>query len=368
MKGYNVDLLWVSIENKKTIFIVRLFFYTSIPSSRMYKQFTLDELTKVNTGFFDHLHSIYTKKHHVFFKAFLKEMMKEGKRLYFFERNKPLFRIQLLHDGRYRFVDEQEKLELFVNEDGVNQMHNLLKNKGQMKAMQRDNKTILNQLLYEFQQGQWNLVQDKPFVVYDIETTYTGNGIHDQYFEMAYSISSSDDNNDVLQYKYIDRDAMQRYTDYLLDFDGWIVGYNQIGFDNPVMIANLGYSKEQLEILNKKSIDPFLFLYKLLGKRMKLSVVAQALVTSGKTLESWAEWSKLLEQWKNTGDKKALSKVKKYCKNDVQITLGVFLSLIKNKKINIEGKTYEFTIEDIITKWGVWSMIQEEKKGKERLW
>ena len=337
----------------------------------MYKQFTLDELTKVNTGFFDHLHSIYTKKHHTFFKAFLKEMMKEGKRLYFFERNKPLFRIQLLDDGRYRFVDEKEKLELFADENEVNQMHNLLKNKGQMKAMQRDNKTILDQLLYEFQQGQWNLIQDKPFVVYDIETTYTGNGVHDQHFEMAYSISSSDDNSETLQYKYIDRDALQRYVDYLLDYDGRIIGYNQIGFDNPVIIDNLGYTKEQLEILNKKSIDPFLFLYKLLWKRMKLSVVAQALVTSGKTLESWAEGSKLLEQRKNTGDKKALSKVKKYCKNDVQITLGVFLSLIKNKKINIEGKTYEFTLEDIITKWGVDAFVkegQEEKNGKERLW
>ena len=118
-------------------------------------------------------------------------------------------------------------------------MHNLLKNKGKMKAMQKENKTILDQLLYEFQQGQRNLIEDKPFVVYDIETTYTGNGIHEQYFEMAYSISSDEDNSEKLQYRYIDRDAMQRYADYLLDFDGWIVGYNQIGFDNPVLIHNV---------------------------------------------------------------------------------------------------------------------------------
>ena len=334
----------------------------------MYKQLSLEDLMKVNTGFFDHLQGIYTKKHHVFFKAFLKETMKEGRRIYFFDRNKPIFRIQLMDDGHYRFVDEIEKLEIFAWEEEVNIMHNLLKNKGKMKAMQKENKTILDQLLYEFQQGQRNLIEDKPFVVYDIETTYTGNGIHEQYFEMAYSISSDEDNSEKLQYRYIDRDAMQRYTDYLLDFDGWIVGYNQIGFDNPVLIHNVWYSKEQLDILNKKSIDPFLFLHKLLGKRMKLSVVAQALVTSWKTLESWAEWSRLLELWKNTWDKKALSKVKKYCKNDVQITLGVFLSLIKNKKINIEGKTYEFTLEDLITKWGINAVIKEETKGNKKLW
>lgn len=333
----------------------------------MYKQFTLDELTKVNTGFFDHLQSIYTKKQHMYLKGFLKEAMKEGHRLYFFERNKPIFRIQLLGEDRYRFVDEVEKLELFVDEDGVNQMHNILKDKGKMRTIQKENKTILDQLLHEFQQGQWNLIEDKPFVVYDIETTYTGNGISDQHFEMAYSISSADDNSETMQYKYIDRDTMIKYTDYLLDYDGRIIGYNQIGFDNPVMIDNLGYTKEQLEILNKKSLDPFLFIYKLLGKRMKLGVVAQALVTSWKTLESWAEGSKLLELWKNSGDKKALSKVKRYCKNDVQITLGVFLSLIKNKKINIEGKTYEFSIHEFIMKSGIWSTLSEEKKKKSTL-
>jgi len=85
-----------------------------------------------------------------------------------------------------------------------------------------------------------------------------------------------------------------------------------------------------------KSIDPFLLLYKLLRKRLKLTKVAESLVSMGKTLDSGAEGSKLLNEYKRTGDKKALNKVKKYCKNDVRITLGIFLYLLEHKKVHIE--------------------------------
>ena len=332
----------------------------------MYKRFTLDELTQLNTWFFDHLKDLYTARQHTFFKGFLQETMQEGKRVYFFKSNKPLFRIQVLSDGRYRFVDEVEKLELLTSEEDVTAMHNLFKNTWEMKAIKKENKTILDQLIHEYQQWQRNLVEDKPYIVYDIETTYTGENIQQQHFEMAYSISSSDDNEQSMQYKYIDRDSMKKYCDYLLGYDGRIIGYNQIWFDNPVLIHNVGYGKAELETLNKKSIDPFLFLWKTLGKRMKLSHVAQALVTSGKTLESGKEGSDLLMQRKKTGDQKALNKVKRYCKNDVHITLWVFLSLLKHQRINIEGKTYEFSLQDLLSK-GWYTNNQEQSMNTSKV-
>ena len=149
--------------------------------------------------------------------------MKQGNRVYFFKSNKPLFRIQISQDGTYRFVDEVEKLELLANEEDVSALHNLFKNNGEMKAIKKENKTILDQLMHEYQHGQRNLIHDKPYVVYDIETTYTGENIQHQNFEMAYSISSGDENLEKMQYKYIDRDTMKRYCDYLLAYDGWII-------------------------------------------------------------------------------------------------------------------------------------------------
>lgn len=145
--------------------------------------------------------------------------MKEGKRVYFFQANKPYFRIQEQSDGLYRFVDETEKIEVVVSEEEINTMHNLFKNSGQMKSIKQENRTILDQLMHEYQQGQRNLIEDKPFVVYDIETTFDGPLLTNQHFEMAYSLASDDDNTQRMNYKYIDRTNMKKYCDYLLEYE-----------------------------------------------------------------------------------------------------------------------------------------------------
>lgn len=326
----------------------------------MYKRFTLDELKKINTWFFDHLKALYTKHQHAYFKGFLKETMKEGKRVYFFQSNKPYFRIQEQAGGIYRFVDEQEKIEVLANEDDVNAMHNLFKNSWELKAIKQENKTILDGLIHEYQAWQRNLIEDKPFVVYDIETTFDGPLLTNQHFEMAYSIASDERNTEKMQYKYIDRINMKRYCDYLLNYDWRIIWYNQIWFDNPVLCMNVWYGKEEIDILNKKSIDPFLFLRKTLWRRISLNNVAKALISSWKTLTSWKEWEELLQEYKKTGDEKTLRKVKKYCRNDVHITLWVFLALLKHKKIHVEWKMYEFWLEDILLKWGYQNAVNEE--------
>jgi hypothetical protein len=73
----------------------------------------------------------------------------------------------------------------------------------------------------------------KPFLVYDIETTFDGRG-GEQEFAIAYAIDSSLNHAEQLNYQYIDRDGLHAFAQQLLDYPGWIVGFNQISFDNPI--------------------------------------------------------------------------------------------------------------------------------------
>ena len=335
----------------------------------MYKRLNFEDLTSINTNFFKNLHYLMGSKKHTFFKGFLRETMQESNQIYFFKSWRPLFRVQIISQDplEYRLVDEQDRIELFTGEAGINQIHNLLKNTRQVSKIASENKTIMEQLFEKLEEGDLQFIKEKPFVVYDIETTYTGERLSDQHFEMAYSVST-DDLSEWLKYQYIDRDNMHRYCDYLLEYPGRIVGYNQIWFDNPVMIQNVWYGQDELDILNKKSIDPFLILHKLLRKRLKLSKVAEALVSMWKTLDSGAEWSNLLEEYKKTEDKKLLRKVKKYCKNDVRITLWVFLYLLDNLKIHIEWDTKEFTIDEMIKLWSDKKSLEQAENESIDTW
>lgn len=70
---------------------------------------------------------------------------------------------------------------------------------------------------------------------------------------------------------------------------------------------------------------------------MGLDAMANALLGTGKTLSSGAEGQELLEKWFQHGDQAAGEKVKLYCKNDVEITLGVFLYLLRHQGVYLEG-------------------------------
>ncbi len=205
--------------------------------------------------------------------------MEESERAYFFQSSKPLFRIQKLEEGKYRFVDEQDKIEVIASDKDVQALHNILGDTGVMKSMTK-NQTIMDQIISEYQAGERDTIAGKPYVVYDIETTFDGPQLTNQHFEMAYSIASDDPHEESLPYKYIDRTSMKKYCDRLLAYDGWIVGYNQIGFDNPVLCMNVGYGEKEIEILNRKSLDPFLFLWKTLGRRISLNNASKALISS----------------------------------------------------------------------------------------
>lgn len=313
----------------------------------MYKKFSLWQLSTVNTAFFANLQGLVAKQKFTYFKEFIASCVAQGDRWYFFESNSPSFRFQKLPDMQYRFVDEKEKIELIVGESELSQLHTLLTDKHRVAHVQKQ-QTIDQQLFAEFNQWKYRTIAEKPYLVYDIETTYAEKSYNKQFFEMAYAIESSHENQDALQFYYIDESSVHKFCDHLLAFDGWLIGYNHIGFDNPVLLMHAGYSQAEIDILNEKSIDPFLFLWHITGKRMSLNNVANSLISVGKTLASWKEWTQLLKEYKETGDKKILEKVKAYCKNDVYITHGVLLYLLKYQHLNVDDQNFPFTLNDLI--------------------
>jgi hypothetical protein len=52
--------------------------------------------------------------------------------------------------------------------------------------------------------------------------------------------------------------------------------------------------------------------------------------------------------YKETGQEKFLNKVKKYCKNDVRITLWVILYLVKHQEVFLDGQAYILNTDDLI--------------------
>ncbi len=317
----------------------------------------LDELLTVQTWFFDRLRELQAKEWHQSFLSFLKTLTRECNRTYFFQKNKPYIRIYNDNDT-IRIVDETEKIDVLLTPELTQRFHNILKDTWTMKWIS-SNQSILEWLLEEYRQ--WNLktIAGKPYLVYDIETTF--GEWKGQYFEMSYDISSSDNHESELLYTYVDRTNMKELADRLLAYDWWIIWYNNIWFDNPVLLKNCGYTQEQIETLNKKSIDPFLVIHKLTWRRMSLNNLASALIWSWKTLSSWAEWEELLKQYKETWNARLLTKVKDYCKNDVEITLWVMLYLLSYKKLQFDWKTHNIDDEMLRTLWW-WTKEQEEWK------
>lgn len=324
----------------------------------MYKQLSLDELLNLKTNFFPNLKSLYTKQNYQYFQQFMQKALEDAQRAYFFEGNKPSFRVQR-QNGGYSLVDEKEKIELCTDEEGVNRIHNLLKDVQVMRWI-TSNRSLFDTLLQEYRDWKYREIAGKPYIVYDIETS--GWGIRNQTFEMAYSITTTDEllEDSKLPYRYVDIDAAKKYADYLLDFDGRVIGYNSIWFDNVVLLENVGYEKEKITQLHLKSLDPFLLLRKLTGRRMSLNNVAQTLIAEEKTLSSGQEWQQLLEEYKKTHNEKLLNKVKEYCKNDVHLTLWVMLYLLHYKNVMLDGQAYEVDERTLLEKG--WFHPEEELK------
>lgn len=324
----------------------------------MYKRFTIRDLSTIKNNFIQNLSYVIKKENCQLLNDFLKLIFKNWDNAYYFFRWEPTFRI-FKSGENVTLVDEKEKNEIILDREWLASLNSLVKNaiiKKNQKVVQKSIETIL---LDEFKAGTFANVLWKPFLVYDIETRANTENIKETEFLIAYSLEPQDTK---MSYEYVDKEGLDAFVQKLLDFDGYIVWYNNIFFDNPVCIYNTTKSEEDLKKINDKSLDIFVFIRNLTWKRLGLNKVSSALVWVQKTLQSWLEWEKLYNEYIKTQNEDLMKEFKEYCKNDVRMTALVLLYLIHYKRIFIEWDEITFTVEDLIDKsTSVWNKKEEKK-------
>lgn len=317
----------------------------------MYKKRNLEDLQTFKNKFFDNLVGVIKKQRCMTVSELLKLSFLEGDESYFFDYWRLAFRIQ--DDWiYYHFFDEREKIQISLSYDQKSKLNGMVKHfmiKGNKKLM-----SIEDTLYEEFKAWNFSTILDKPYLVYDIETTmWAWNQLDTYKFLLAYSmevsVKDTDDGKKIaMKYEYIDQEGLKNFVQKLVDFDGYIVGFNSIAFDNPVSVLNVWGTQEQIDSIDQKSIDLFLFIWNLTGRRIGLNKVSESFIGLSKTLESGAQGEGLYQKYLDTGEKKYLDEFKKYCKNDVRMTLMVFLYLWYFKKIDMDEAEYTYTLEQFV--------------------
>lgn len=311
----------------------------------MYKRFTVQEIKTIQNQFIQNLYWCIKKERCQSTLDFFKKIFKEGSDIYFCNRSEILLSCSKTADDKIIIRDEREKIETILDDAERRSLESTIRNYITKKERQIWQKTIEQILMDEFMLGAYNTINDKPFLVYDIETTVCDD-IKDAEYLIGYAMYPIEGNK--MEYKYIGKEDLDEFVQKMIDFDGYIIGYNNIWFDNPVCIHNSTKNQQDIDILNNKTIDLFVFFQKMTGKRIGLNKVATALVNVQKTLDSGAEGEVLWKQYLETKDEKVLEEFKKYCKNDVRMTALVLLYLLHYKKINMEGDEMHFTLEDFL--------------------
>jgi len=311
----------------------------------MYKKFSIEEIKNVKNNFIPNLYSIVKKEKCQWINDLVKYIFKEGNDIYYFERWEPFFRFSQ-NDETLEIIDEQERIQLSLPINDKSQLQNLLKTYIIKKEKQLWQRSIEQILFDEYKTGNYNTIMDKPYLVYDIETTVgAGNNLDSYKFLLAYSMKPWIEKMD---YYYIDINNLNDFAKTLIEFDWYIIWFNSFAFDNPITIKQWWFDEKELEIINKKSLDIFYFIRNISKKRIGLNKLWEALIWIQKTLESWTEWEILRKKFLETWDKKFLEEFKKYCKNDVRMTTFILLYLLHFKKIFIEWEEIHFEISDFI--------------------
>lgn len=315
----------------------------------MYKRYTLDQLQSFWWNFINNLKRIIKQENCASIKDFLKNQFTFWDTTYYRDGTEASFRFQKIIDSKnhtsYILADEKEKIEFIAQDEDIRQLASKIKINGSSGT-----DSVLDTLFGEYQQQSYRTINGKPYIVYDVETLYATPNLKWLAFELGYTTTSSDyDESFDKQFKYVEKEAIKKYVDFLLDWDGYIIGFNNIWFDNIVIAYNAWYDQQEINKLNEKTIDIFYYLWNLTNKRMGLNKVATALVGLQKTLTwGWVEWTELLKDRLNTGNKESLKKVKDYCKWDVKMTLGVLLYFYKFWEFFIDWEQHNFSEEEFI--------------------
>ena len=265
----------------------------------MYKKFSIQEIKTVKNSFIPHLYSIIKKERCQWINDLVKFIFREWNDLYYFDKWDIFFRISK-KDNMLEFSDEIEKIQLTIPADQKWWLNDLLKNYIIKKERMLWQKTFKEILIDIFKTWQYDTINWKPYIVYDIETTVWSWNLDTFKFLLAYSATA---NEWKMEYKYIWIDDLHDYAQKLIDFDWYIIWFNSFAFDNPITIKQWWFTEEELELINKKSLDIFYFIRNLTWKRLSLNKVSELIWwsewwswSSQKTLEWW--WSEVEVLWK----------------------------------------------------------------------
>lgn len=314
----------------------------------MYKKFTIQELSTIQNNLIPHLHTIIIREKCQWVNDFFKVAFREWNEVMYFDRWNPLLTIQLI-DNQIHITDEVDNIQVQMPMDEKSELNHLMIRYISKKQKQIWQRTIEQILMDTFVQWKFYNMLWKPYLVYDIETALISWEVSKANFPEYYLWFSLEElEPGKMTYSCIMKENLPKFVQKLLDFDGYIVWYNQIYFDNPVSIYNAWLTEKEVDILNKKSLDLYVFFMQLTGKRMWLNKVSDSLVWLKKTLDSWADVESLWKERKSSNDNKIFKKVQEYCKNDVRMTALVLLYLLNFKKVDIDNEDYTFDIQKLI--------------------
>lgn len=314
----------------------------------MYKKFTIEELSTIQNNLIPHLYTIIQREKCQWVNDFFKIAFREWNEIVYFDRWNPLLSIQLINNQIY-ISDEVDNIQIQVPADEKGELNRLMIRYISKKQKQIWQKTIEQILMDAFVEWKFYDILWKPYLVYDIETALISWEVSETNFPEYYLWFSLEESEPwKMTYSCIMMEDLPAFVQKMLDFDWYIIWYNQIYFDNPVSAYNAWLWKKEVEILNKKSLDLYVFFTQLTWKRMWLNKVSDSLVWVRKTLDSWADVESLWKERKTSWDNKILKKIQEYCKNDVRMTALVLLYLLHFKKVDIDNHDFIFDIEKFI--------------------
>lgn len=314
----------------------------------MYKKFSIEELSTIQNNLIPHLYTLIQREKCQWVNDFFKVAFREWNEVMYFDRWNPLITIQLI-DNQIYIADEVDNIQIQMPANEKGDLNRLMIRYVSKKQRQIWQKTIEQILMEAFVQWKFFDILWKHYLVYDIETSLISWEVSEVNFPEYYLWFSMEEKEPgKMEYSCIMKEDLKDFVHKMLDFDWYIIGYNQVYFDNPVSVYNAWFSKDEVKILNEKSLDLYIFFQQLTGKRMWLNKVSDSLVWVKKTLDSWADVESLWKEWKWNGDNKILKKIQEYCKNDVRMTMLVLLYLLHFKKVDIDNLDYIFDIEKFV--------------------
>jgi len=173
-------------------------------------------------------------------------------------------------------------------------------------------------------------------VYFDLETQKTfdevGGRAHMHKLRLSVGVTYSSADNDFHRYT---EDTVADLIAELKSAD-LIVGFNQLGFDYPVLGA---YTQDNLSLL--PNVDMLDHLHRRLGFRVSLDNLAAATLGTGKSADGLQA-----VRWWREGD---MDNLFAYCEKDVEVTRRLFEFGRKNRYVMFRDKRYK--VQQVQVSW-----------------